>query len=148
MFAKKPSSHRLLILLLIFWHLVIFLLSSIPELHSGLPGFWDFILRKYAHALEFGVLSTLWVAVLQCPKWVRPRVGPLSYTLAGILTFLWAVLDEFHQTVVPGRFGHPLDVLVDSSGILLALFLCYRGRDFSKRGSTPPEGPTPGRTPH
>ncbi|MCP4425990.1 MAG: VanZ family protein, partial [Chloroflexi bacterium] len=48
------------------------------------------------------------------------------YLYAFIITVLYAVSDEFHQTFVPGRGGRLPDVLIDALGGLTALLVCHR----------------------
>jgi VanZ family protein len=48
--------------------------------------------------------------------------GKRPYLWAILLTILYAVSDEYHQTFVPGRNGQLADVLIDSLGGLIALF--------------------------
>jgi len=43
---------------LVAWAALIFALSSVPDLNSGLGG-WDLVLRKLAHATEYGILGAL-----------------------------------------------------------------------------------------
>jgi VanZ family protein len=93
----------------IAWAGFIFTLSSIPNLHSGLPDIWDLILRKIGHMAEFGVLARLVYRA-----WPH-RLG------AGVCSVFYAITDELHQRTVPGRHGSILDVLVDSVGILFAI---------------------------
>jgi VanZ family protein len=40
-----------------------------------------------------------------------------------MIAVLYAASDEFHQTFVAGRHGSPVDVLVDSAGVLIAIAL-------------------------
>ena len=80
------------------WAAVIFALSSIPSLGTGL-GTWDLLLRKLAHAAEYAVLGALLVRAL----------GRAALAVAAGV--LYAVTDEVHQTFVPGREGAVLDVL-------------------------------------
>jgi VanZ family protein len=87
------------------WAALIFALSSVPDLGSGLGG-WDLVLRKIAHAAEFAVLGALLVRAVRMP-W-----------LAVVLGVLYAVSDELHQTLVPGREGSVLDVAIDAAGVL------------------------------
>jgi hypothetical protein len=46
--------------------------------------------------------------------------------LAFVLTVLYAVSDEYHQTFVPGRNGTPADALIDAAGAGLGLWLLHR----------------------
>ena len=89
---------------------LIFFLSAQPDLDSGL-GDWDVVLRKLAHMTEYGVLALLWWRAL------RTR-SPLP---AALIAVAYAVTDEFHQTLVAGRHGAPLDVLIDAAGVNLAV---------------------------
>ncbi len=86
------------------WAGLIFALSSIPDLGTGL-GTWDLVLRKLAHAAEFAVLGFLLLRAL----------GRESAALA--VGIAYAASDELHQHFVPGRQGSPLDVLLDSVGV-------------------------------
>ena len=98
---------------------VIFALSAQPDLNSGL-GTWDTILRKCAHMAEFGLLWFLWWRAL----------GRRSIAAAAAIAIGYAITDEIHQTFVQGRHGAPVDVLIDSAGVLLAI-LAVRARSGS-----------------
>lgn len=104
-------------LLLLLWGGVIFALSSIPSLDSGLEH--DFFLRKLVHMLEFGVLTVLLVRVL------RHRMSSLRdlSLLASVAATFYAVTDEVHQLSVVGRHGTLRDVLIDSVGVFGSLVL-------------------------
>ena len=90
------------------WAAVIFALSSIPDLGTGL-GTWDTILRKCAHATEYAVLAALLLRAL----------GNLPVAFA--LTVAYAASDELHQTFVRGRHGSAYDVLIDAAGAAIGL---------------------------
>jgi VanZ family protein len=95
------------------WAALIFALSSIPDLGTGLGG-WDLALRKIAHAMEYAVLGGLLVRALG-------RELP-----AAVIGIAYAITDEVHQAFVPGRHGVPVDVLVDAVGVLLGVYLLGR----------------------
>jgi hypothetical protein len=97
------------------WAGLIFALSSIPDLGTGLGG-WDLVFRKAAHAAEFAVLGYLVVRALG---------RELPALAAGIA---YAASDELHQTFVPGRQGTVLDVLVDAVGVIAGVYLFRRLR--------------------
>jgi VanZ family protein len=90
------------------WAALIFGLSSIPNLGTGL-GTWDEILRKCAHATEYAVLAALLFRVLE-------RTWP-ALTVAVV----YAASDELHQAFVRGRHGSPYDVLIDAAGAAIGL---------------------------
>ncbi len=95
------------------WAGLIFALSSVPDLGTGLGG-WDLVLRKLAHAGEFAVLGALLLRATE-------RAG-----VAFGLGALYAVSDELHQMFVPGRMGSPLDVAIDMVGVAFGVLLWQR----------------------
>jgi VanZ family protein len=95
------------------WAGVIFTLSSIPALDSGL-GTWDTVLRKLAHLVEYGVLGALLYRAL--------RREPAAVALGS----LYALTDEIHQAFVSGRRGSPLDWLIDTVGVVAGVLLLSR----------------------
>jgi len=86
-----------------------------------------YFLRKAAHMTEYFLLALS----LQLPlaAWLSRIFSVKTRILAGfVCTVLFAALDEFHQTFVPGRSGNVTDVCIDSIGAMAAsliLFLCY-----------------------
>lgn len=92
---------------------IIFILSA--RQNSELPhmGWWDLYFKKGAHMLGYGMLAvfTYW--------------GTRHWLAALIITILYAISDEFHQTLVPTRTGQPRDVLIDTAGALIG-FVVYR----------------------
>lgn len=97
------------------WAALIFALSSIPSLSTGL-GVWDLALRKLAHVGEYAVLGALLLRALSA-------TGP-----ALVLGVMYAVTDEIHQHFVPGRTASALDVVIDAVGVLLGIGVYRRLR--------------------
>jgi VanZ family protein len=95
------------------WATVIFALSSIPSLGTGLET-WDFMLRKIAHATEFAILAALLVRALRHTGW------------AVAIAIAYAVSDEIHQSFVSGRQGSPRDVGIDAVGVVVGAVLASR----------------------
>lgn len=103
---------------------VIFALSAQPDLNSGL-GTIDLIGRKVVHATEYGVLFLLWLRALDRVPAVRyRRAGPQLF--AAVIAIAYAATDEVHQTFVDGRHGTPIDVLIDTTGVAIALVITRR----------------------
>jgi VanZ family protein len=92
----------------LLWAAVIFALSSIPSLNSGL-GTWDYVLRKGAHMTEYAILAVLLARATTSYLWAFP------------LTVAYAASDEVHQLFVRGRHGSPIDVGIDAIGALIGL---------------------------
>jgi len=100
----------------LIWAAVIFTLSSIPSLSTGL-GTWDTILRKGAHLTEYAVLGGLLYRAL--------GREPLALA-AGIA---YAATDELHQSFVRGRHASPVDVAIDAVGVALGMLIWLRLRE-------------------
>jgi VanZ family protein len=90
------------------WAAVIFTLSSIPSLSTGL-GVWDTILRKAAHLTEYAILGVLLL---------RAVGRELPALAAGVA---YAASDELHQYFVRGRHASPVDVAIDALGLLAGM---------------------------
>ena len=109
-----PASRALSVWLpVVVWAAVIFALSSISGLGTGL-GFWDTLLRKGAHFAEYAILGALLLRALR-------REG--FAVAAGVA---YAATDELHQHFVPGRHGSPFDVALDAVGVTLGVYLLHR----------------------
>ena len=99
----------------VLWAALIFALSSIPDLGTGL-GTWDLVLRKLAHFGEFGVLGAL-----------LARAAGREPAAIG-LGALYAATDEIHQGFVAGRQASPLDWAIDTAGVVVGVVLVARTR--------------------
>jgi VanZ family protein len=108
--ASRSLTHWVPVVL---WAAVIFGFSSIPSLSSGL-GTWDLVLRKGAHTTEYAILAVLLARALG---------RELPAFAVGVL---YAVSDEVHQHFVRGRHAAPLDVAIDSVGLLIGLTVWRR----------------------
>jgi VanZ family protein len=100
----------------VVWAAVIFTLSSIPSLSTGL-GTWDTILRKGAHLTEYAVLGGLLYRAL--------GREPLALAVG----IAYAATDELHQYFVRGRHASPVDVAIDAVGIAVGMLLWLRLRE-------------------
>ena len=97
----------------IIWMAVIFFLSGIPDLKSGLK--YDFILRKLAHITEYFILTFL---LYRAFKGAFNINGFYVFILPTLAAFFYAISDEIHQSFIPGRTCAVRDVLIDSVGII------------------------------
>jgi len=97
----------------VLWAGLIFGLSSIPSLGTGL-GTWDLVLRKLAHATEYAVLGFLLLRALG---------SELPAFAAGVA---YAASDEVHQHFVRGRHGAVYDVAIDAFGVVLGVLALRR----------------------
>jgi VanZ family protein len=107
----------------VLWAAVIFALSAVPSLGTGL-GVWDTILRKGAHMSEYAILAILLVRA------VGRDVPAFFVGLA------YAASDELHQHFVRGRHGSPFDIAIDAVGLALGLLLLHVTRSWTPSRST------------
>jgi VanZ family protein len=93
---------------------------------------WDlihFLIRKTGHFMGYGMFSLIcfrafWIELRGVASRISHRLG--AHGLAILVTFLVASADEFHQSLLPNRYGGFSDVLLDCCGAAmmgLALFM-------------------------
>ena len=103
--------------------LLITLLSHVPQ--EDLPkSDLDSIAYPF-HFVEYSILGFLLFRSITSDELLtfHPFYGSL---LIGIS---FAILDEFHQSFVPGRHMSSTDVLFDSLGIVFGMFASYKIRN-------------------
>ena len=78
-------------------------------------------IRKMAH---FGIYLVLGISLI---SFLREFSIPILklLLLSIFLAFLYACSDEFHQLFVPGRSGQFSDVLLDTLGASVGIFIYY-----------------------
>jgi VanZ family protein len=99
----------------ILWAIVIFTFSSIQQIAVSQFFLWDFITKKIAHICEYAILFALIF-----------RATRGNYLMSFILTMLYAVSDEFHQSFVPGRTCTILDLGFDLTGANIAAYIIWK----------------------
>jgi hypothetical protein len=100
----------------LLWMAVLFISSATPS--SDLPSFGilDFVIKKGGHMLGYAILALAYRRGLG-----REASRPAA---AWLLAVMYALLDEFHQSFVPGRHLSLIDALVfDGGGAALAIWL-------------------------
>ncbi len=110
----------------ILWAGVIFWASSIPA--HKLPRFVLLFNDKSLHAATFFILGLLVYNALEpitTVQWKRIFIVVVGVSIYGIL-------DEFHQTFVPGRTVDARDAAADALGGLLAALAIYLWRSRRK----------------
>ena len=71
------------------------------------------IIRKIAHFMEYFILGVLVLNML--------RYTNKSITLGIIICILYALSDELHQILTPGRTFKIYDIIIDSLGSVIAI---------------------------
>lgn len=99
----------------IIWASVIFTLSSKSSLKVSDFFLFDFVYKKIAHVFVYGLLFMLIF-----------RATDKNWILSFVLTMLYAVSDEYHQSQVPGRNASAIDLGIDLSGANIAAYTLWK----------------------
>ncbi len=79
----------------------------------------NYPLRKIMHMSVYFILCLLIIILI--PNIHKSPTNPLKITILAIsLCFIYAITDEYHQTHIIGRTGQLTDVLIDTSGAIIA----------------------------
>jgi VanZ family protein len=128
---------------LLVWMGLIFFFSSQPRLPGPPQPLLDLLLKKGGHFMGYGILAVLWLRVLvgaspgdsaeavgaKRKVSLVPRVSGLRVLLAAwAVTVLYAISDEYHQSLVPSRHPGYSDVILDALGAATALYVVWRGK--------------------
>lgn len=104
----------------VFWCLLIFYLSSVPNLKTVQNPFWDEIIRSIIHFIFYIILYLLFFRALNFQRKKKDFRWPF------ILTCLYALSDEIHQHFVPTRTFQLLDLALNFSGAMLGWLGIWR----------------------
>lgn len=103
----------------LLWAGVIFFLSN----QEVLPGFsvsvYDFIFKKTAHMFVYAVLYLLLFRAYK--KTNNHKISKKHYFVPIFISLLYALTDELHQSLVPGRHPTIRDAGYDMLGVLTVL---------------------------
>jgi len=99
------------LLLPLVWMGIIFWFSSLQKASTSGNYILSFIFFKTLHIIEYGVLFLLWRFALYNTK--------NGIWLAAVISVLYGISDELHQSFVPTREGRIRDVFIDTLGIII-----------------------------
>lgn len=80
-----------------------------------------YFIRKAAHFFAYFVLGILVLNALRFGEVIEYR----EILIAIIICVMYAISDEFHQSLVPGRGPAIKDVLIDTSGAFVGVIILY-----------------------
>jgi VanZ family protein len=95
------------------------------------------MIRKLGHVTEYAILAVLlWRAVGGSQSFKAKT--PILSVLVWLTCALFAVSDEFHQSLVPSRTPSARDVIADICGATIGLAICwlFTGRKSSRAFAT------------
>jgi hypothetical protein len=108
---KFIDSRLLYLILLIFWCGIIIHISSIPHLTVKGHGF---PIRKLGHIIVYFIFSILlWKNIF----WKKNHRIEKAI-ICCIIALGFAIFDEIHQSLIPGRHGNIQGVTIDMLGTL------------------------------
>jgi len=128
--------NKINIFLVIIWMLIIFLFSSFNATESSDQSgvivkfianlfninnieLLSLIIRKLAHFTEYLILGLLVINMMKDYHY--------SYLIISIIIcIIYAISDEMHQLFVPGRSCQLTDILIDSLGSIMGIYLYKR----------------------
>ena len=120
--------------LVAIWMIIIFIMSSFDSVESSNQSNFivdiianifkieniellSFIIRKLAHFAEYLILG-----LLVANMFTKNNINNL-YLISIILCIIYATSDEIHQIFVPGRACQLRDILIDSIGSIIGIYL-------------------------
>jgi VanZ family protein len=105
----------------LLWAVVIFSFSANPTRPSSEIHWQDFIIKKTAHIIEYAVFTTLLYRALRKVGYDIKKAGYTALAIA----FLYGTTDEYHQSFTPGREPTIRDILFDTLGSGIAIYLIW-----------------------
>jgi VanZ family protein len=115
------------------WMMLIFYLSSIPGLKTGVDSIGlEIFFRKIAHLTEYFVLTFLIWRVFKRNFSLSVDFNKTIF-LSFAIVLIFAISDETHQYFVENRAGRAVDVLTDALGAFLCLAVIIYFSKIKKR---------------
>lgn len=115
----KPYSVKLFTV----WMITIITVSSIPSLPTIKIESEKSIIRLdyFIHICEYGVAAVLALMAFSDNKF---RISAKKIIIITAALILFAVIDEFHQKLIPGRSFNVKDILSNIVGICAGVIFC------------------------
>ena len=124
--------NKISLLLVILWMIFIFVMSSFDATSSSNQsnfivdiitsiinikdiGLLSLIIRKLAHFIEYFILGILVINFIT--RYDKKII------IAILLCIIYAISDEIHQIFVPGRSCQIIDIMIDSLGSIMGIYL-------------------------
>jgi VanZ family protein len=101
------------------WAGLIFFLSDQGNLPSMNISTFDFIFKKSAHIFVYSVLYFLIFYGVQ--QVISKKYAPKAWYLPLIICICYAISDEVHQSIVPGRNATLRDISYDTLGASIVM---------------------------
>lgn len=106
----------------IAWAIIIFLFSSLTVTPTSEIYWKDFIVKKSAHIIEYGIFAALIYRALRGEGVEKINAALISILIATV----YGATDEFHQGFTPGREPRVRDVVFDTIGAIAGVYICKK----------------------
>lgn len=107
----------------VLWAILIFLFSSFETIRTSKIYWQDFLVKKTAHVIEYGIFFILlYRALINTGEFSRWQAAWISLVIATV----YGASDEIHQAFVPGRESAARDILFDAGGAILSWILLWK----------------------
>ena len=115
----KPFSKYLLVAIAV----LIMVVSSIPKVPVMKISMGDTVIRLdyLIHFLEYGALAFLTYLTFSGKDFI---ISSRKYLFITVCLMAFALADEFHQIIIPGRSFNPKDIISNLIGIVGGLVFC------------------------
>ena len=101
--------------------------GSVPRVGDT---YWeDFAVKKSAHVFVYAILAVLNYRALLLENVAKNKAAFYSV----LISFLYGVTDEIHQSFIPGREPKTRDVIIDTFGATVTIYLIYNYWDKFKK---------------
>ncbi len=114
----------------ILWMVLIFYLSSLESARISDQKILNFLFFKSLHVVAY---SSLYFLTFRAFNTFKELSVKKIFIIAFFISFLYAIVDELHQTFVPTREGKIRDVFIDLAGISLMYIYIKGNLEFLKR---------------
>ena len=104
------------------WAVIIFLFSSLSVTPTTEIYWQDFVVKKTAHVIEYGIFAVLLYRALRSEAVEKINAG----LLAILVSVIYGATDEFHQGFTPGREPRVRDVVFDTIGAIAGIYICKK----------------------
>lgn len=105
----------------VVWAVFIFVLSAYPTKQVSEVHLQDFIVKKTAHVIEYGIFAGLLYRAFK-KNGVKKRNAGIYSIFAALI---YGASDELHQSFTPGRDPKLRDVAFDTIGAVFAIYIIW-----------------------
>lgn len=114
----EKNRYMLIYLPLVIYWTVLFIATTLPGSSVPHVGVGD----KFMHFLAYFILSLLLSLAFNFQHRFK-EISSRPFFFAILIIFLYSVIDEIHQSFIPGRFCELADIAADMSGAIMGALL-------------------------